>query len=109
MSNWMVPGIGGNSLSVTTSARRETPGVLPVGQGRGTLPQTVIACVLFVLIAVPLVPMIVQAFLDKPVYYPDAAFTLANFTRFVTDPEIRGTLATTALFCSIVVVFSMVF
>jgi iron(III) transport system permease protein len=95
-------------LGVTTSLDGGTPGVLPVGQGRGTLPQTIIALILFVLIAVPLVPMIVQAFLDKPVYYPDTAFTLANFTRFATDAEIRGTLVATALFCFIVVVFSMV-
>lgn len=95
-------------MSVTTRLDGGTPGVLPAGQGRGTLPQTIIALILFVLIAVPLVPMIVQSFLDKPVYYPDAAFTFANFTRFTTDAEIRGTLVATALFCFIVVGFSMV-
>ncbi|MGV6873972.1 ABC transporter permease [Pseudochelatococcus sp. B33] len=96
-------------MNIATSVSRDTSGILPVSQGRGILPQTVIACILFVLIAVPLAPMIVQAFLDKPVYYPDATFTLTNFTRFITDAEIRRTLATTALFCAIVVVFSMVF
>lgn len=96
-------------MSVTTSVNQQTRGVLPVGQGRGTLTQAVIAGVLFVLIAAPMIPLFAQVFLDKPLYYPDAAFTLSNFTRFVTDAEIRGTLATTALFCTMVVAFSMFF
>lgn len=96
-------------MSLTTSVEADTAGVPVSGRASGSLAQTVIACLLFVLIAVPMVPMVAQAFLDKPIYYPDAAFTLDNFARFVTDAEIRGTLAATTLFCAIVVVFSMVF
>ena len=57
--------------------------------------------------AIPLVPMTWQAFLDKPLYYPDAAFTLDNFARFASDPEISGSLGKTLWFCVIVVGLSM--
>jgi iron(III) transport system permease protein len=96
-------------MRVTVEAVRQTdvPARLPERQGSGVAVQGVIAALLVVLIAVPLAPMLIQAFLDKPIYYPDASFTLGNFTRFATDPEIRGTLVATGLFCTIVVVFSM--
>lgn len=76
-------------------------------QGTGRFAQSTIAAVAVLLIAVALVPAVVQAFLDKPLYYADARFTVANFARLATDPEVRGTFGTTALFCLVVVGFSM--
>lgn len=80
----------------------------PEGQGSGLLPQSVIGLIAIVLVAIPLVPMVLQSFLDKPLYYPDAAFTFENFTRFVTDPEIRDSLGTTVIYAVVAVVLSMV-
>jgi iron(III) transport system permease protein len=81
----------------------------PVQQGNGRTVQLLISLVVLVLIAIPVVPMLMQAFLDKPLYYPDAELTLQNFARFATDAEIRRTFVVTAMFCAIVVAFSMVF
>ncbi len=78
-----------------------------VGQGSGVLVQSAISVVSTGLIAVALAPALIQAFLDKPLYYPEAAFTVGNFTRLFTDPEILKTFGTTGLFCLIVVSFSM--
>lgn len=80
----------------------------PAGQGSGLLPQSTIALIAIVLVAIPLGPMILQSFLDKPLYYPDAAFTFENFTRFVTDSEIRDSLGATVVFAIVAVVLSMV-
>lgn len=82
-------------------------GRLPVGQRSGVVPQTAIGLLVLMLVAIPLVPMTWQAFLDKPLYYPDAAFTWNNFTRFVTDRDIAASLGATLVFSTIVVVLSM--
>lgn len=74
----------------------------------GLIPQSLTALILIVLVAIPLTPMMLQSVLDKPLYYPDAQFTLSNYSRFVTDAEIRDTLGATALFTMITVTFSMV-
>ncbi len=47
--------------------------------------------------------------MDKPLYYPEAQFTLNNFVRIFTDPEIRATVGTTAVFTAITVALSMFF
>ena len=78
------------------------------GGASGYAVQSAISLISTVLIGVALVPAIIQAFLDKPLYYPEAAFTLGNFARLFTDPEIVRTFGTTGLFCLIVVSFSMV-
>ena len=79
-----------------------------VRQGSGVLVQSAISIVSTTLIAVALLPAMLQAFLDKPLYYPEATFTFGNFARLFTDPEILQTFGTTAVFCLIVVSFSMV-
>lgn len=80
---------------------------LALRQGSGFLAQTVITIGCIVLISVALIPALIQLFLDKPLYYPDTAFTFANFARLFTDPEVTATFGATAWFCAIVVVLSM--
>lgn len=77
------------------------------GQGSGVLVQSAISIVSTALIGIALLPALIQAFLDKPLYYPEATFTFGNFARLFTDPEILQTFGTTAIFCLIVVSFSM--
>lgn len=89
------------------------PAAALVGQGRvsrqgsGVAVQSVISIFTVTLIGIALLPAVLQAFLDKPLYYPEAAFTLGNFARLFSDPEILKTFGTTAVFCLIVVSFSM--
>lgn len=96
---------------MTAAAHQASAGSYRAVKNPRTQPrsQIIIAGVLFVLIAIPMLPMLIQSVLDKPLYYPDAAFTLGNFSRFFLDREIRDTLLSTAIFCIIVVLFSMVF
>jgi len=89
------------------------PAAALVGQGRvtrqgsGVAVQSAISIFTVTLIGIALLPAVLQAFLDKPLYYPEASFTLGNFTRLFSDPEILKTFGTTAVFCLIVVSFSM--
>jgi len=74
----------------------------------GTVVQALIAIVATVLIAIALVPTIIQAFMDRPLYYPEVAYTLKNFVLIFTDPEIRRSLWATLIFAAITVTLSMV-
>lgn len=76
-------------------------------QGSGFWIQTLITGILMTLIGVALLPACIQLFLDKPLYYPEAAFTFGNITRLFADPEVAGTLTNTAIFTVSVVVLSM--
>ncbi|SMF56743.1 iron(III) transport system permease protein [Xaviernesmea oryzae] len=79
-----------------------------VKQSSGRLIQTVITVGCILLISVALVPALIQLFLDKPLYYPDAQFTLSNLTRLFQDPEVTATFGATAWFCAVLVGLSMV-
>lgn len=79
----------------------------PVGQGDGFWIQTLITVVIVALLAVVVVPAFLQVFLDKPLYYDDAQFTLNNLARVFTDPEVKTSYGATALFTVIVTVLSM--
>lgn len=89
----------------TAPGRHGAGTLLRQPSGRGA--QAAIALAAAALIGIALAPAVLQSLLDKPLYYDDAAFTLDNFRRLVLDPEIRRTFATTALFCAVVVGFSM--
>jgi iron(III) transport system permease protein len=69
--------------------------------------QTAITLVCFLLIGVAMAPALIQLFLDKPLYYPEAQFTLSNITRLFNDPEVVKTLGTTAYFTFVVTILSM--
>ncbi|SMF56360.1 iron(III) transport system permease protein [Xaviernesmea oryzae] len=93
----------GTALSVpaqTQSARVRA-------QGSGHTIQTAITIISIVLVGIALIPALVQMFLDKPLYYPDARFTIQNIVALVSDREVTATFGATFLFCSIVVLVSM--
>lgn len=69
--------------------------------------QTAITVACVTLIGVAMMPALVQLFLDKPLYYPDAQFTLDNIIRIFNDPEVIETLGATAYFTVVVTVLSM--
>jgi iron(III) transport system permease protein len=54
-------------------------------QRRSSIVRWIIALALALLLASPLLPLIYQAFIDKPLYEPGAKGTLDNFTRLFGD------------------------
>ncbi len=77
-------------------------------EGRGI--QIGVTVITLVLIAVALVPTVLQVFMDRPLYYPEAAWTLfGNFRLLFQDEEIRRTVGATGIFTLISVTFSMIF
>ncbi|MDB5527356.1 MAG: binding-protein-dependent transport system inner rane component [Devosia sp.] len=56
------------------------------------------AAFLFVLLAAPTVPIIYQAFIDRPLYDTGQQWTLGNFTRLLADPSFLSALGNTAWF-----------
>jgi iron(III) transport system permease protein len=62
------------------------------------LVQWLVAVATAVLVLLPLVPIILQSFLDAPLYESTRAFTLGNYTRILGSGEFWGALATTAVF-----------
>ena len=52
---------------------------------RNTVIQWGVGFVTLVMVTMPLLPIFYQAFLDKPLYYPDAVPTLENFTTLFAE------------------------
>ena len=57
--------------------------------------QWFVAALTLVLVVVPLLPIFYQAFLDKPLYYPDTAATLGNFAELFREAEFRTVIVNT--------------
>lgn len=77
--------------------------------GEGVGIQIGITAITLALIAAALVPTVMQVFMDRPLYYPEAAWTLGNFRLLFEDAEIRQSVGATAIFALITVAFSMIF
>lgn len=77
--------------------------------GEGGAIQSGITALTLLLIALALVPTVMQVFMDRPLYYPEASWTLGNFRMIFEDAEIRKSVGATAIFTLIAVAFSMVF
>lgn len=60
-----------------------------------------------ILVLIAVGPVVVQSFLDRPLYHSDAVWTFGNFGRLFTLPEIGGMVGDTLLFCTIAIAFSM--
>jgi iron(III) transport system permease protein len=60
--------------------------------------QWTIAGVTLVMVVIPLLPIFYQAFLDKPLYYPDAVFTLGNYATLFSEADFRTVLGNTFYF-----------
>lgn len=74
-----------------------------------TAAQSGIGLICLALVAIPLVPLILQAFSAVPLYAWDGSFTLANFSNLFNLPEIPGLAAVTLVFCLISIGFSLIF
>lgn len=62
-----------------------------------------------VLVAVPLIPLVLQAFSPEPLYAWQGRLTLGNFRNLFSLPEIPRLAGNTLYFCGISILFSMVF
>ena len=71
--------------------------------------QSAILLVALALVAVPMVPLVLQAFIDRPLYDWAGGFTLKNFRDLFTLPQIPALAADTALFGLISIGFSLGF
>src|SRR4051812_1091409 len=60
--------------------------------------QWLLAALAAVLIVGPLLPILLQSLVDKPLYEPDRAFTLGNYTRILGSAEVWSTIGTTLVF-----------
>jgi len=70
---------------------------------------TVAFCVaLFLFLISPVIPIVYQAFLDKPIYDASAAFSLGNFGRLIADAEFLTATENTFYFASLSSVISIV-
>ena len=69
--------------------------------------QWLVGIVATLLVVFPLAPIVYQSVLDRPLYEADKAFTLGNYSRMLSSPELWSTLGTTVLFGAITTVLSV--
>lgn len=68
-----------------------------------------VAALTTVLVAGPIVPIVIQAFLDKPLYDSSAGLTLGNFTRLASEPGMARVFFNTLYFGLLTMVLAQVF
>lgn len=68
-----------------------------------------VALLTAVLVIGPLAPILIQAFLDRPLYAADAGATLSNFTRLVREPGMLAVFSNTLYFALLTMVVAQVF
>jgi iron(III) transport system permease protein len=85
--------VSATTVSATVATRRNLPRF-----DRNAAIQWSVAALTLLLVVVPLLPIFYQAFLDKPLYYPDAAATLGNFADLLGEPEFRTVIVNTFYF-----------
>src|SRR4051794_31178291 len=91
--------------SATTPADTLPARTVPLLDRNAAIQWGVAALTLF-LVALPLLPIFYQAFLDKPLYYPDTALTLGNFTELFSDAGFRTVILNTLYFAAVMTVIS---
>ena len=75
---------------------------------RDALVQNGIALLTLVLVAVPLIPIIYQSFVDRPLYDPGQQWTLANFSKLASSETFREALLNTVIFAVLSTVVAQV-
>lgn len=68
-----------------------------------------VALLTAVLVIGPLAPILIQAFLDRPLYAADAGATLSNFTRLVREPGMLAVFWNTLYFALLTMAVAQVF
>lgn len=69
--------------------------------------QVTLATLTVVLVLFPLVPILVQAFSDQPLYVPTRQLTLDNFTRVLTSGVFWSVVGTTVVFALLTTVLAV--
>jgi iron(III) transport system permease protein len=75
---------------------------------RGAAIQWATAVVTVVVVLLPIVPVLVQALIDRPIYDQGRTATLANFAHLVADPDFRAATLNSLIFAVLTTVFSVV-
>lgn len=70
----------------------------PVAPWPSTAFHAVVTALVAFLVLAPLLPLVVQAFIDRPLYQGGASFSLAGFARLFSSPDIFSALKNTLLF-----------
>ena len=77
------------------------------GASASAIQVTILALTAFLVLG-PLVPLIYQALLDRPLYDPTAQFTWGNFSRLLSDPDFHSAAINTVVFATIAAVVAQV-
>jgi iron(III) transport system permease protein len=75
---------------------------------RGTLLQWGVALFTFVLVAAPLVPVLLQSLMAKPIYDGVGAFSVVNYARLFTNPSLREAVGNSLVFAFFTTVLALV-
>lgn len=75
---------------------------------RAIVIQYGIAAIAFALVAAPLVPILYQSFMDKPLYDTGAILTLDNFTRLFSNPRFYEALSNSTILSILTTVIATV-
>jgi iron(III) transport system permease protein len=97
-----------NDRACVTGASRSRLAEGRRGNGAEVLAQSGIGLLCTALVAIPLVPLVLQAFSPQPLYAWTGALTFDNFRHLFALPEIPQLAATTAFFCLVSIAFSVI-
>jgi iron(III) transport system permease protein len=93
-------------VASATAASESVAARNPPSFDRNAAIQWFVAALTLFLVIVPLLPIFYQAFLDKPLYYPDTALTLGNFADLFGEAEFRGVIVNTLYFAAVMTVIA---
>lgn len=88
-------------------ALRSPPSYRFLGFPRSDLLINVIFALLVVLVAVPIVPVVLQSFVDRPLYEEGGVFSLDGYRKLFVDASFGKVVLNTALFAILSTVFAL--
>jgi iron(III) transport system permease protein len=106
-------------MAILTTGRRpatpDTRSALPApkyprvfGVGRGLALQYAVFVILALFVIAPIVPILYQSALDRPLYAPGGLFTLDNYVHLFTDAGFGQVIINTAIFAVMTTVLTLV-
>lgn len=81
--------------AAVTVGRSEVSTPVVIETNRSGLIQYPLAILATILVLGPIVPIVYQSLIDRPLYEPDKVFTVANYVNLITDPEFAKTVLNT--------------
>ena len=79
-----------------------------LGIERGSLVFWAIIIVLAVFVLAPVIPTLIQAFSDRPLYEAGGVFTVENFTKLFTEADFGTVILNTVLFAGMTTILTLV-